>query len=121
MRTRGSLIKTSMDDLTERIKIVYQTPTINSRGNVTRSTDVQRCEVWAKVLPLSSRNNLGGTERESEVTYRIVIRYRTDVLPNDEVLWRGKRLTIQNPPYDAESGKVWTVLECRENRAYGEA
>ncbi len=121
MINKGSIMSTTIDDLTERVAIVYQTTVINSRGNVIRNEDTERCEVWAKVLPLTARNTLGGTERESEITYRVIIRYRTDVLPNDEIIWRGKRLTLQSPPYDGESRRKWLVMDCKEALPYGEA
>jgi hypothetical protein len=53
-------------------------------------------------------------ERLNQVDYRVVVRYRTDILPDDEVLWRGKRLRMIKPAYDAESARTWTVLECQE-------
>lgn len=119
MINTGSVMRTSIDDLTERVTVVYQTTVINERGNVIRSEDTVRCDVWAKVLPISARSSVGDTERIAEVTYRIIIRYRNDIQPNDQVIWQGKRLDLITPPYDAESRKIWTVLDCREAREYG--
>jgi SPP1 family predicted phage head-tail adaptor len=51
----------------------------------------------------------------------VIIRYRSDIRPDDEVLWRGKRLQIVGTPYDAESSHIWTVMECREAVQDGKA
>ena len=119
MRTTGSIINnTTIDDLAERISIVYQKAQRNNRGDILGIEDVARCTVWAKVLPLSARRLLDDSvEAVNEVSYRITIRHRTDIAPDDIVLWRGKRLQQTAPPYDAESRRIWTVLECVEMKA----
>ena len=116
MKTTGSIINnTTIDDLAERISIIYQTAQRNERGDIISVEDVTRCTIWAKVLPLSSRRLLDDSvEAVNEVSYRITIRYRADIAPDDIVLWRGKRLQQTAPPYDAESRRIWTVLECVE-------
>lgn len=115
MRTTGSLINnTSLDDLPERISIVYQSTRRNERGDKIGTEDITRCTVWAKVLPLSSRRTDDSMEYINEVSYRITIRYRTDIAPDDLIIWRGKRLRQTAPAYDAESRKIWTVLDCVE-------
>ena len=103
-----------MDDLTERIRIVYHAKARDSRGAIINAAEEVRCMVWAKVYPYGARIQEGGVERMNEVDYRIIIRYRTDILPDDEVLWRGKRMRLIKPAYDAESARTWTVLECQE-------
>ena len=119
MRTTGSIINnTTIDDLSEKISIVYQKARRNNRGDILGIEDVTRCTVWAKVLPLSARRLLDDSvEAVNEVSYRITIRHRTDIAPDDVVLWRGKRLQQTAPPYDAESRRIWTVLECVEMKS----
>ena len=114
MRMKGTLMRTSMDDLTERIQIVYHAKAKDAMGNVIDGAEQTRCNVWAKVYPYGARIQEGGVERLNQVDYRVVVRYRTDILPDDEVLWRGKRLRMIKPAYDAESARTWTVLECQE-------
>jgi len=121
MRMKGTLMRTTMDDLTERISIVYHARTRDSCGNIVDGEDEVRCMVWAKVYPYGARIQEGGVERMNQVDYRVIVRYRTDILPDDEVLWRGKRLRMIKPAYDAESARTWTVLECQEVLADGAA
>ena len=114
MINSGSIMQTNVDDLTERVKIVYHETTQDAEGNIIKGDEKTRAEVWAKVLPLSAKNSEAYNETAQAVVYRVIVRYRDDVQPSDAVLWRGKRLHLIAPPFDAESRKVWTVLECRE-------
>ena len=121
MINTGAVMRTSIDDLTERISIVYHAHTRNARGDIVPGTQSTRCTVWAKVLPLGGPMSDTGIEREAAINYRIIIRYRTDILPDDEILWRGRRLVQIGTPYDAESRKIWLVLEAREAVQDGKA
>lgn len=114
MINTGSILKTTIDDLTERIKIISFVNFRNVQGDILASEERVRGEMWAKVLPLSNPISDGGIERKSEIHYRVVVRYRDDILPDDLLEWRGKRLRITATPYDAESRKIWTVLDCVE-------
>lgn len=117
---RGSVIQnTSIDDLHERISIVYRDISRNARGDIIRGEEKVRAMVWAKVLPYGAKSEDGGISRTNDVNYRVTIRHRTDVLPDDEILWRGKRLQMTAPPYDAEARRIWLVMECREAVADG--
>ena len=121
MINTGTIMRTSIDDLTERISIVYHAHTRNSRGDIVPGAETTRCTVWAKVLPTGGPMSNTGIEREAAITYRVIIRYRADVLPDDEIIWRGRRLLQIGTPYDAESRRIWTVLECQEAVQDGKA
>ena len=116
MKTAGSLIQNnSVDDLTERISIFYQKTRVNERGDIIEVETDKRCEVWAKVLPISSRRfDDESLEAVNEISYRITVRYRNDILPDDFLKWRNKTLKQTAPPYDAESKKIWLILTCAE-------
>ena len=103
MRTAGSAIRqVSVDDLSERISVVYFETSRNARGDIVKGEESVRCMIWAKVLPLTGKINDATPERINSATYRITIRYRTDILPDDEILWRGRRLKLTAPPVDLE-------------------
>ena len=115
MITTGSIVSnTSIDDLTERIQIVYAEPGRDDYGNVSAGAEVIRCEPWAKILPYASRSAADVTARVNEIDTRMVIRYRPGILPTDHVLYRGRRFMMLAPPYDAENRHMWLVLECKE-------
>lgn len=114
MINTGSIMKTSIDDLTERVQLVSFVNFRNEQGDILASEERIRGEMWAKVLPTSAPITEGGVERRAEVHYRVVVRYRDDVEPDDILIWRSKRLKITDTPYDAESRRIWTVLDCVE-------
>ena len=110
---KTSITKKTIDDLSERISVVYFETERNTRGDIVKTEEVTRCTVWAQVKPLTGKisdsapvRNKAATYRitapvrNNEVTYRITIRYRQDILPDDEILWRGRRLKITTPPFD---------------------
>ena len=105
----------TIDDLHERITIQYHEKTRDEDGNIIDAGEAKtRAAVWAKVLPVAARIGDTAQETENAVTYRVTVRYRDDIEPTDEIIWRGKRLTLISPPYDVESRRMWTVFDCRE-------
>lgn len=115
MRTVGSLIaNTTIDDLAERISFRNFITKRNERGDIIPKVEYERCRVWAKILPMTARISDDTLERTSRVTYRVIIRYRDDIKPDDEIVWRDKRLRILSPPFDAESRRIYTVMDCEE-------
>ena len=116
MRTEGLALKQmSVDDLTEKISLRYYEFTRNSRGDLVKSSEEIRCMVWAKVLPLVGKIADSTPERINTVTYRITIRYRKDIKPDDEIVWRGRRFKIITAPIDLESRHIWTIFDVEEN------
>ncbi len=114
MMQTGSAMQTSIDDLTERIEIRYAERHRDAAGNLIPGEPQSRGTCWAKVLPLAAAVGDGVEAKANIVRYRVTIRYRDDLWPNDWLVWRGKVLTITSPPYDAESRRKWLVLDCQE-------
>ena len=114
MRTVGSTINISVDDLSERISVRNYITKRDERGEILNVVEFERCKVWAKIFPLSARITDGAPERTNKITYRVTIRYRADIMPDDEIVWRERRLKILTPPYDAESRKIFTLMDCEE-------
>lgn len=115
MKQAGAgIAQMSVDDLTEKISVVYFETTRNERGDIVKGAEITRCTIWAKVLPLAGRINDTPPERENAVTYRITIRYGIEILPDDLIIWRGRRLKITTTPFDVESRHIWLQFDCRE-------
>lgn len=115
MRQEGAIIKnTTTDDLTERIRVIYFEKSRNERGDIVRGEEKTRCEVWAKVYPLTGKISDTPPARENVITYRVTIRYRADIKPDDEINWRGRRLKILTPPIDVETRHIWLIFDCEE-------
>lgn len=115
MRTQGLALKQmSVDDLSEKISIVYYDTTRDNRGNIIKSEENIRCMVWAKILPLSGKINDSTPERINTLTYRVTVRYRRDILPDDVMRWRGKYFRLITPPFNLENRRIWIQFDVRE-------
>ena len=111
---RGKEMEIAIDDLHERIEILYHDKTRDMDGNIVDGEIHTRAAVWAKVIPVTARIGENSEETENAIIYRVTIRHREDIEPTDEILWRGKRLELASPPYDVESRRTWTAFDCRE-------
>ena len=118
---RGKEMDVAIDDLHERIEILYRDKMRDLDGNIVDGEIHTRATVWAKVIPVTARIGEQSEETENEIIYRVTVRHREDIETTDEISWRGKKLTLVSPPYDVESRRIWTTFECRELIENGEA
>lgn len=113
--SKGSIIKgTSFDDLRERIKVLYYDYSRDEIGDIVSRTEKTRYTCWAKILPYAAKDGHDVASKSAEIYYRIIIRYRKNIKPDDIIFWRSKKLQIVSPPYDAENRHLWLVIDCRE-------
>jgi len=75
--------------------------------------------VWASIEPLSARDFIAAQANQSEITARIVIRYREGILPTMRILHRGKVYAIQGALPDAHSGLEYITLPVSEGVSDG--
>ena len=108
------MAKITIADLNERIQIVYFETKRNERGDIINVNEIERCRVWAKVYALTAKNVDATPERANKITYRVTIRHRDDIKPDDEIVWRERRLKLISPPFDLEGKRVFTAMECEE-------
>lgn len=113
-------MKTTIADLSERISVIYFETVRNERGDIINTQEVERCRVWAKVYPLTAKIADNAPERSNTINYRVTIRQRNDIKPDDEIIWRGRRLRLKSPPYSLDGGRVFTAFECEEVVSNGE-
>lgn len=74
---------------------------------------------WASIEPLSARDFIAAQANQSEITARIVIRYRPGILPTMRILHRGKVYAIQGALPDAKSGLEYLTLPVSEGVSDG--
>lgn len=70
--------------------------------------------VWASVEPLSARDFIAAQSNQSEISARIVIRYRPGILPTMRIIHRGKVYGIQGVLADKDSGLEYLTLPVTE-------
>lgn len=107
-------MKMTIAYLSERISVRYFETERDEFGNILRREEKERCRIWAQVYALTAKKFDDQPERTNKVTYRVTIRYREDILPDDEILWRGRRLKLLSPPFHLEGKKVYTAMDCEE-------
>ncbi len=111
----NSYNKMSVDELREKIKIVYYNETIDEEGNIIKSKEpILRWEGFAKVYPIKSTITNSKNEIVNQVDYRITIRYRNDISFTDTVIYRNKKLEMLNVPFDLDNDKRWLQMDCKE-------
>jgi len=91
-------------DLRHRVQLQEKSRTQDPHTGEMLDTWVTAAEVWAQVVPLSGREFLASSAEQSEVTGRIVIRYRDDVDATKRFVYRGKWYAIKAVLPDMESG-----------------
>lgn len=107
-------MKMTIADLSERISVRYFTTERNERGDIINVNEVERCQIWAQVYPLTARINEVSPERSNRINYRVTIRHRNGIKPDDEIVWRGRRLKLLSPPYDLDGRRIFTSFDCEE-------
>jgi len=75
--------------------------------------------VWASIDPLSAREFIAAQACQSEVSARIVIRYRADVDATMRALHRGKVYNIHGVLADQKSGLEYLTLPVSEGVSDG--
>lgn len=66
---------------------------------------------WASVEPLSAKDLIAAQAAQSEATARIVIRYRTGILPTMRIIHRSQIYSIEGPPLeDDKSGQEYLTI-----------
>ena len=107
-------------DLSERITVMYFDTERDERGDFICLRELERCRVWAKVYALAGRNVDAQPEDTNKISYRVTIRHRDDIKPDDEIIWRGtRRLKLLSPPYDWGGRREFTAMDCEEVIADG--
>lgn len=107
-------MKIRIRDLNERIRIIYYLTARNEYGDLIKVREVTRCRVWARVHALAQRIDDNTPERLNKTTYRITIRWREDIQPNDEIVWRDRYFKIISTSTEFEVRRQWKVFDAQE-------
>jgi SPP1 family predicted phage head-tail adaptor len=70
-------------------------------------------DVWAGIFPVSGTTWIGSQQINSQITHRIVIRYRPGLTADHEVTHGGRCFRIRRVSDLEERGR-WTIMECEE-------
>lgn len=102
--------------LRHRVTIQKLTTSQNvTTGAVTESWS-ELVKVWAAVEPLSVREFIAASTTQSQISARIIIRYRDDILPNMRVVHGSRTYNIEGALPDKNSGLEYLTLAVSEVR-----
>ena len=100
-------------DLNKRITLQRLVPVDDGEGGFAETwTDYGT--VWANVSPVTQRQRDVYDQTQSEISHKITLRYRSDVLPTDRVTLNGRVFEQEGPPVNVKEQGVWLQLLCRE-------
>lgn len=99
-----------------RHRIIIQEPVTARNGyNETITTWARVAEVWASVEPLSGREFFDAEHQQSDITHRVVLRFRGGITAEMRVLHHGRDLRVQSVINAKERGRELQLM-CRETR-----
>lgn len=101
-------------DLSERISVRNFITKRNELGDILNVVEFERYKVWANIKPLTAKNNETTPEHSNKITYRVTIRYRAGIKPDDEIVWGARRLKLISPLYNLDGQRIFTAFECEE-------
>lgn len=81
---------------------------------------VSEGSAWAEIAPLSAREFIAAQANQSQVTARITIRYRSDILPTWRALHRNHIYNIHGVLADQVSGLEYLTLPVSTGTNNGE-
>ena len=113
-KRRFDVTKPKIADLNERIQLIYFETERDEHGDIINLREIERCRVWAKVYALTAKNIEATPENTNKISYRVTIRHRDDIKPDDEIVWRERRLRLLSPPYCLGGRREFTAIECEE-------
>jgi SPP1 family predicted phage head-tail adaptor len=105
--------------LRHRVRIQNLVSERDSEG-VIQHEWVALATVWASVEPISGREFIQSGATQSEVTARITIRHRDDVVANMRIVHRGRVYNIKGVLSDKESGLEYLTLPVSEGVSDGQ-
>lgn len=71
------------------------------------------CRVSAGIEPLSARDFIASQGEQSEISVRMLIRYKPDIVSGMRILHKNSIYTIEGPPLtDKKSGLEYLTLLC---------
>lgn len=100
--------------LRNKITIERETQTKNAIGGFS-SAWATHIQPFAYIKPVSGYERLQAQKLEADISHKIYIRYVTDILPTDRVLFKGRYMQIR-AILDLEERNKWLELTCVEGQ-----
>lgn len=107
----SSLPIISAGRLDQRVQLQRRTAVQDERGQVTTAWATYATE-WAEVTPVRGRDSLRAAQPQATFDCTVLLRWRSDVLASDRVLWGATPLEIVGEPVNVRGAGVALELMC---------
>lgn len=103
----------SIGAMNQRVTIRTATTTTSTATGEQVDTWADVATVWARVNPLAGRERYAAQAIQSELAYRVTLRYRSGVVPKMRLTWESKTLEIVSAANEGATDR-FSVLDCSE-------
>jgi SPP1 family predicted phage head-tail adaptor len=99
--------------LNKRISILQKSEIQNNYGEV-ENNQVEIAKVWANVKTLRGRELFQANQVHNEVTVKVIIRYRSGILPKMQIKYGERVFEIIASPININEQNRFLELVCKE-------
>lgn len=100
--------------LDKRVSIKAQSATRNTLNQLVNTwATITNGDVWASITPVRASERMSAAALQMELTHRVTIRYRADILPTMRVYYGSRQLAITGIRNPDERGE-YLELTCIE-------
>lgn len=100
-------------ELNCRVMLKKETKLPDGQGGY-ETAYVDRCTVWAKVIPVMAKTKDQYEQLTPEILHRMIIRYHRDVAMTDRIQYGSRMFEQIAPPINDGEKNAYLKLECRE-------
>jgi SPP1 family predicted phage head-tail adaptor len=107
----------ALGSLTDRVQLLHRDVAGGDDGG-TITTYVPLATVWARVRELTTRQGESADGRAVLFTHSVVLRYRSDLLPGDRLVYAGRNLELVAAS-DLNDRRAYLSCTCSETGITG--
>ena len=96
--------------LTERVQLQRRVTTDEAAGG-TMALFTPIATVWARVTELAARPDFSSDARGQSISHIVVLRFRTDLMPGDRIVYRGGALELAGAA-DLNGRRAYLSCQC---------
>ena len=86
--------KNTSSRLRQRLTLQKETRVSDGAGGYSRSwQDI--ADLWAEIIPLSGKERLFAEQIEAPISHKILLRYRSDITPDNRLVFEGRIFNIR--------------------------
>lgn len=101
--------KTTASSLRQRLTLQTEVQTPDSAGGYVRTWE-DIADLWAEIIPVSGRERLFGGQLQSEISHRIVLRYRDGITAGQRLVFENRAFNIRYVSNTMEANETLELL-----------